>query len=130
MLSCDSVYLIPLRAYLVQHAHVLLLLPKRGDGYFFFTTNHAGNLYAFPFYGQDEIIIPHHGGGCKREVWLEETSRDAGGAAAYRVGRTFCHQIAAGVAAARSQVDDPVRTAHDIHVVLDDDNGIARVAQP
>jgi hypothetical protein len=28
---------------------------------------HAGNLYASPFYGQDEIIIPHHGGGCKRE---------------------------------------------------------------
>ena len=23
---------------------------------------HAGNLYVLPFYGQDEIIIPHHGG--------------------------------------------------------------------
>jgi len=29
---------------------------------------YAGNLYASPFYGQDEIIIPHHGGGCKGEV--------------------------------------------------------------
>ena len=41
--------------------------PKRGDSYFFFTINHAGNLYASPFYGQDETIIPHHGWGCKRE---------------------------------------------------------------
>ena len=61
---------------------------------------------------------------------LEEAARDAGGATTYRVGWTFRHQIAAGIAAARTQVDDPVRTAHDIHVVLDDDNGIARVAQP
>ena len=41
--------------------------PKRGDGYFSSPPTHAGNLYALPFHGQDEIIIPHYVGENKEE---------------------------------------------------------------
>ena len=42
-------------------------IPNAAMATFSSPPTHAGNLYASPFYGQDEIIIPHHGGGCKRE---------------------------------------------------------------
>ena len=48
-------------------------------------------------------------------------------ASATSPGVTRRHHPTAGVAAARAEVDDPVGARDDVHVVLDDDDGVARV---
>ena len=42
-------------------------IPNAAMATFSSPPTHAGNLYASPSYRQDETIIPHHGGVCKRE---------------------------------------------------------------
>ena len=43
------------------------------------------------------------------------------------VDRAFADDAAAGVAAAGTEVDDPVGALHDVGVVLDHDHGVALV---
>ena len=46
------------------------------------------------------------------------------------LGRALGDDVAAVLARARPHVDEPVGAAHHLLVVLDDDNGVAEVAQP
>src|SRR5258708_21976441 len=43
------------------------------------------------------------------------------------LGRPFGDDLAAGRAAGGTEVDDVVSGLHDVEVVLDDDNGVARI---
>ena len=45
------------------------------------------------------------------------------------VRRAFGHHLAAGFAAFRAEVDQPIRRAHHVQVVLDDDQRVPRVQQ-
>ena len=46
------------------------------------------------------------------------------------IKRTLGHHLAAEAPGARPQVDDMIGVAHGLFVVLDDDHGVAEVAQP
>jgi hypothetical protein len=45
------------------------------------------------------------------------------------IGRAFGDNLAAALAAFGAEVDDPVGITDDVEVVLDDDNGVAKVAE-
>ncbi len=63
------------------------------------------------------------------DVLLQVLPRIRSWAAAELLGGAFRHQLAALLAALRSQVDDPIRHLDDIQVVLDDDHRVAGIHQ-
>jgi len=50
--------------------------------------------------------------------------------AGHRCGGTGDHDLAAADTAFRAEIDDPVGGLDDVEVVLDDDDGVAVIAQP
>ncbi len=58
--SRDSVYLIPLRTYLVMHAHVLLNLPPKRRVRRPPPTARPGNLFVLPLWAEHDHYTPSH----------------------------------------------------------------------
>ena len=67
------------------------------------------------------------GVGCKDT--LQVLAGVAGGLVGDVFGGAFGDEFAAGVAALRSEVDDPVGGFDDVEVVFDDDDGVAGIGQ-
>ena len=65
-----------------------------------------------------------------RALAREEVARDRARVAHHVVGRALRDDLAAVLAGARPHVDEPVRLAHHLLVVLDDEHGVAEVAEP
>ena len=61
------------------------------------------------------------------QFFLEVAGGVACLASAYLLGRALADDAAATVAALGTHVDDPVRHLDDVHVVLDDEDGVALV---
>ena len=60
---------------------------------------------------------------------MTNTGRCGSGGSGDLAGRAGRDDAAAFVAGAGADVDDPVAAGDDVHVVLDDDDGVARVDQ-
>ena len=54
---------------------------------------------------------------------------ERGGFASICCGRAGRHKMAAGLAGARAEIDDVIGAANGFFVVLDDEHGIAQIAQ-
>ena len=60
-------------------------------------------------------------------MWLQELSRIRRLARGYLLGRPRHHDLATSVAAFRSKIDDVVGGLDDVHVMLDQEHGVAGV---